>query len=101
MTTDTTSAQPDREGDGSLYDSKPRRKSFSKRHDQPRLTAEQSVRQGRAVSAALKSLAAADAMAFLNSDQDGLGRPIDLAVESDAGLASVERLLLQRAAAVG
>ena len=102
MTTVGTNEQADGAAESpSLYDSKPKRKSFSRRHDQPRLTADQSARQGRAVSAALRSLSSQDAMAFLNTEQDGLGRPIDLAVESDAGLASVERLLAERASTAG
>lgn len=58
----------------------------------PVLSREQSARQGKAVRAAAAALADTDAVrAFLNSHHSGLrGRPIDLAVASDAGLAAVE-----------
>ena len=80
----------------SLYD-KPAKNRFAKRHNQPKLTAEQAARQGRAVSAALRSFPGAGAaMEFLNADHDGLGRPLDLAIESAAGLAAVEEALARR-----
>jgi uncharacterized protein (DUF2384 family) len=78
-------------------DAKPERKFFNRRRDQPRLSPEQASRQGRAVSFALQSFpVAAEAMDYLNSDQDGLGRPLDLAIESAAGLAAVEQALARR-----
>jgi uncharacterized protein (DUF2384 family) len=70
---------------------------FRRRRDQSRLTPDQAARQGRVVSFALQSFAApAAAMDYLNSDQAGLGRPLDLAIESAAGLAAVEQALVQR-----
>ena len=58
----------------------------------PRLTREEQVRQGKAVKSAQAALTSTDAVrTFLNSHHDGLsGRPIDLAVASDAGLLAVE-----------
>lgn len=73
---------------------------FRSRHNQPRLTPEQVARQGRVVSFALQSFAGpAAAMEYLNSDQAGLGRPLDLAIESADGLAAVEQALALRARA--
>lgn len=70
---------------------------FRSRRDQPRLTPEQVARQGRVVSFALQSFTApAAAMEYLNSNQVGLGRPLDLAIESADGLAAVERALALR-----
>ena len=77
-------------------DKRPERRFFTARRDQPRLSPEQAARQGRAVSFALAAFAApAAAMDYLNSDQVGLGRPLDLAIESAAGLAAVEQALAQ------
>lgn len=58
----------------------------------PVLSREASVRQGQAVRAAMAALPDAGAASlFLNSHHAGLGaRPLDLAVESDIGLAAVE-----------
>jgi len=51
-------------------------------------------RQGRAVKLAIAALGNTGAMAFLNRHHDGLcGRPLDLAIGSDAGLAAVEAVL--------
>jgi uncharacterized protein (DUF2384 family) len=76
---------------------RPEKRFFRNRRDQPRLSPEQAARQGRVVSSALQSFAApAAAMAYLNSDQAGLGRPLDLAIESAAGLAAVEQALALR-----
>lgn len=73
---------------------------FRSRRDQPRLTPDQVARQGRVVSFALQSFAGpAAAMEYLNSDQAGLGRPLDLAIESAEGLAAVEQALALRARA--
>jgi hypothetical protein len=56
------------------------------------LSRDAGARQGRAVRAAQAALGDIEAVrAFLNSHHDGLaGRPIDLAVASDDGLARVE-----------
>jgi uncharacterized protein (DUF2384 family) len=65
---------------------------FRKARTGPVLTNEESARQGRVVKAAQAALGSVEAVRdFLNSHHDTLGgRPIDLAVASDAGLAAVE-----------
>lgn len=81
--------------DASLYEKKsPARRQFNYRKDQPRLSPEAADRQGKVVSAALRALPAGAAMTFLNTDHVGLGRPLDLAIESAAGLAAVEEMLV-------
>nr|MDP8995026.1 DUF2384 domain-containing protein [Pseudomonadota bacterium] len=57
-------------------------------------------RQGRAVRAAVAALPDTGAVrSFLNSHHDGLsGRPIDVAVASEAGLAAVETAICAAAA---
>lgn len=76
---------------------------FRKAWTRPALSRDEGRRQGRVVKSALAVLGGADARAFLNTHHDGLrGRPLDLALASDAGLASVEAALgaeAQRAAA--
>ncbi len=66
--------------------------TFRKARTGPTLSPEAFARQGQAVRAAAAALIDADQVrAFLNSHHDGLdGRPLDLAVASDAGLAAVE-----------
>jgi uncharacterized protein (DUF2384 family) len=70
---------------------------FSKkaRQNGPVLSREQRHRQGFAVKSALAALGVHDEVrAFLNSHHPDLkGRPIDLAVESDAGLKAVVTML--------
>ena len=63
-----------------------------KRPPGPVLSHDQFSRQGRAVRAATAALADNGAVrAFLNSHHEGLrGRPLDLAIASDAGLLAVE-----------
>lgn len=70
---------------------------FRKRSDAPRLTREEMVRQGRIVNVAQAALADIVAVrSFLNSHHDGLGgRPIDLAVASDAGLLAAEAAIAE------
>ena len=65
---------------------------FRKARTGPVLSREESARQGRAVKAAQAALGSVEAVReFLNSHHAALdARPIDLAVASDAGLASVE-----------
>jgi hypothetical protein len=65
---------------------------FRKSASGPVLSPAQFARQGRAVRAASAALTDMDAVrVFLNSHHAGLhGRPLDLAVASDAGLAAVE-----------
>jgi uncharacterized protein (DUF2384 family) len=56
------------------------------------LSADEGRRQGRAAGAAHAALAGVDEVrAFLNSRHEGLnGRPIDIAIASEAGLIAVE-----------
>ena len=58
------------------------------------------VRQGRVTSMAWQTLGGRDAaLTFLNTHDDELGgRPIDLAVAGEEGLAAVEAILRDRAA---
>ena len=57
-----------------------------------KLSPDEQVRQGRVVSSAHAAMPDVDAVrSFLNTHHDGLrGRPIDLAVASEAGLLAVE-----------
>ncbi|HYD13019.1 MAG TPA: antitoxin Xre/MbcA/ParS toxin-binding domain-containing protein [Allosphingosinicella sp.] len=66
--------------------------TFRRKRSEPVLSRDESVRQGRAVRVAQDALGDVEAVrAFLNCHHNGLdGRPIDLAVESDDGLARVE-----------
>jgi hypothetical protein len=72
-----------------------------KKSTAPRLTREEMIRQGRIVNVAQAALAdLASVRAFLNSHHEGLGgRPIDLAVASDDGLAAAEAAIAHEAAA--
>jgi hypothetical protein len=64
------------------------------------LSGEERARQGEAVKSALAALGGPKALAFLNTHHAGLGgRPLDLAIASDAGLQSVEAALRVEAAA--
>jgi uncharacterized protein (DUF2384 family) len=65
---------------------------FRKSRKAPTLSREASVRQGKAVRLAQAALGSVEAVrAFLNTHHDALGgRPIDIAVASDAGLIAVE-----------
>lgn len=71
------------------------RGAFRRAWTGPILSREQSARQGRVAKAAAEALADTDAVrTFLNSHHAGLGgRPLDLAVESDAGLEAVEKAI--------
>ena len=64
----------------------------------PVLSPDEGKRQGRAVRSAHEALGDVEAVrAFLNSHDDLLeGRPIDLAVASEAGLIAVEAALEAR-----
>lgn len=68
-----------------------RRSKFS----QPRLAPEEAARQGAAASHAFKILQDRDrVLAFLNGHDESLGgRPIDIAIASDEGLAAVTETL--------
>ena len=74
---------------------KPEIKRFRKRFDTVRLSPEAAARQGKAATAAWEKFRdSAAVVAFLNTDHPKLGgRPIDLAVASDAGLAAIKALL--------
>lgn len=55
------------------------------------LSRDEGVRQGVAAKSAFTALGADGARAFLNTHHSGLrGRPLDLAVASDAGLKAVQ-----------
>lgn len=97
--TDTPDEQP-ADATAPATNAKPEFKRFRKRFDTVRLSPEAAARQGKAATAAFLALKDRDAMiAFLNTHDDALGgRPIDLAVESDEGLKSVEAALAARAA---
>ena len=71
--------------------------AFRKRRNAPLPTLDQSRRQSDLVQAAWRHFReAAPMIAFLNSRHDALeGQPLHLAIESDEGLARVERLLQQ------
>src|SRR5438067_4515894 len=66
----------------------------------PPLSADEGKRQGRAARVAQAALGSVDEVrAFLNSRHEGLnGRPIDIAIASEAGLIAVEAAI---AAAAG
>ena len=67
---------------------------FKKSRRGPILSRDQGLRQGQAVKSALAMLGQSEARAFLNSHHAGLGgRPLDLAVASQAGLSAVETAL--------
>lgn len=75
------------------------RKAFGKRNDQPKLSPAEAERQGSAVRIAIERLGSTAALDFLNGFDPALeGRPIDLAVGSDDGLAAVHALLAARQA---
>lgn len=78
-------------------------KPFRKRRTGPVLSQDEGARQGRAVRSAQAALRSTEAVrAFLNSHHAGLrGRPIDLAVASQAGLLAVEKALAARALPAG
>jgi uncharacterized protein (DUF2384 family) len=65
---------------------------FRKSRKAPALSREASVRQGKVVRLAQAALGSVEAVrAFLNTHHEALGgRPIDIAVASDAGLIAVE-----------
>ena len=73
----------------------PKRRQW--RNTQPRLDPEQAARQGEAARRAWSAFENRDqALAFLNGHHDALGgRPIDIAIASAAGLASVEQAIDQ------
>lgn len=80
--------------------SKPITKRFRRQFNAVRVSPDEARRQGRIAVVAWERLGGRDAvMAFLNGHDEELGgRPLDLAVASDDGLARVERALAERAA---
>lgn len=67
---------------------------FKKNFSVPRLSDEQAKRQGRVSQAAFLALGQSGAISFLNGHDESLGgRPLDLAIASDEGLAAVELAL--------
>ena len=73
---------------------RPTSMNFRKARQGPVLSRDEGVRQGRVVKAALERLGIGEAASFLNGHHSGLGgRPIDLAVASEAGLSAVETAL--------
>lgn len=81
--------------DGDTPSPKAFSRPFRKRFDGPRLSPEAAARQGKVANLAWDRFREnAAVIAFLNTHDDALGgRPIDLAVESDAGLAKVAEAL--------
>jgi uncharacterized protein (DUF2384 family) len=69
-----------------------------RRSDAPRLDREQAGRQGTIATLAFDLLGGRDAaMAFLNQVDDGLGgRPLDIALASDAGFKLIEDAMRTR-----
>lgn len=60
----------------------------------PVLSRDEGARQGHAVRSALAALGTENALAFLNGHHPGLrGRPLELAVASEAGLKAVQTAL--------
>ncbi|MCK9543203.1 MAG: hypothetical protein M0R03_14375 [Novosphingobium sp.] len=73
------------------------KRGFSKHAKGPRLTTNEAKRQGRISQMAVLTLGSKAAIAFLNGHDDGLGgRPLDLAIKSEEGLAAAEQALLRR-----
>ena len=77
--------------------------SMKFRKSVPRIPLDAQVRQGRAVRSAQAALVTVDAVcAFLNTHHEGLGgRPLDLALRSDADLVAVEAAISDAAWAHG
>lgn len=76
---------------GSTEVAKPQTRQFRRRVDKPRLTPDAAIRQGRVATLAWERLRDNDAViAFLNTHEDALGgRPLDVAISGEAGLAAV------------
>lgn len=65
--------------------------NFRKRFNGPRLSPEEADRQGRISWLAFDKLGQVNAIAFLNTHDEGLGgRPLDIAIKDNAGFATVE-----------
>ena len=78
----------------------PKTQRFRPRQSGPRLAADAAERQGRIVRQAWVSFGGRDgAIAFLNAHHEALGgRPVELAVASEAGCAAVERAISEHTA---
>ncbi len=79
---------------------KPQSMRFRRKFTTVRLTPEQASRQGQVATTAFRLFGGRDAaMAFLNGHDDDLGgRPLDLAIASAEGLATVEAAMTARTA---
>ncbi|MGN5375295.1 hypothetical protein [Sphingomonas hankookensis] len=73
---------------------------FRRKYTTVRLTPEQASRQGQVATSAFRRFGERDAaMAFLNAHDETLGgRPLDLAIASAQGLATVEAAMAERTA---
>jgi hypothetical protein len=82
---------------------KPQMNRFRKKYSAVRLSPDQARRQGEVSRIAWTALGGRDAVvAFLNTQDDELGgRPLDLAVDSDEGMARVLEVIAARAAPQG
>ncbi|MBD8679825.1 antitoxin Xre/MbcA/ParS toxin-binding domain-containing protein [Sphingomonas sp. CFBP 13720] len=79
---------------------KPQSMRFRRKFTTVRLTPEQAARQGQVATTAFRLFGERDAaVAFLNAHDDDLGgRPLDLAIASAEGLATVEASMAARTA---
>lgn len=88
---------PDQGTDTEAGASRPRTSGFRKKFTENRLSPESAARQGKVARIAFEALGREGATAFLNGHDDALGgRPLDLAIASDAGLAAVEQAIAAR-----
>lgn len=97
-TTDATEAAP---ADAPAENPrKPGAMRFRRKFTTVRLTPEQASRQGQVATTAFRVFGERDAaVAFLNTHDDALGgRPLDLAIASAEGLATVEAAMASRTA---
>lgn len=70
---------------------KPQTRQFRRRSDKPRLSPDAAIRQGRVATLAWERLRDnAAVLTFLNTHEDVLGgRPLDLAISGEEGMAAV------------
>ena len=80
--------------------SRPGGMKFRRKYTTVRLTPDQATRQGQVATSAFRHFGERDAaMAFLNAHDEALGgRPLDLAIASADGLATVEAAMAERKA---
>jgi hypothetical protein len=75
----------------------PRTKVFRKRSNTPVLAPERVERQSRIARIAFEALGREDAVSFLNTHDDAFGgRPLDLAMESEDGMRTIEAAIRER-----